>query len=295
MPVKVKELEMGAVIPTTQYGNLQPKFILEGGTAQKMKEEGLRLIQEVWDEYGEKPLKKKGEVAQDGIEFEQVTSFTGETILWSDYLHEYRSLDGTVLTSGSTYASKFEKPFDSAMLSEKSGNAWGVDKHELAALWKINGTVATDYGTAVHTALEMYHRFHALGAKVQEVKGLEENYALPKNQFLKKIVLDFVELFGADAESEVFITDVKNKMAGQIDRLQIIDMSKKVCRLGDYKTNFEMKKSKKEYYSNQLSFYAKALQNHGWTVEGLDLFHFDGELWHKFELEQKEINLDFIS
>lgn len=294
MPIKVLQLEMAATIPTTQYGNLQPKFVLEGGTPAKMKEKGLELIQEIWDEYGEKPLKKKGTASEDGIKFDEVLSFTGEKIMWSDYLHEYRSLDGKVLTSGSAYASKLEKPFDTALLSGKSGAAWGVNKDDLAKLWSMNGRLATEYGTAIHTALEMYHRYHKLGETVAQVKELPDNYVLPKNEHLKKIVLDFVGLFGADAEVELFVTDVKNNMAGQIDRLQILDMEKKVCRIGDYKTNFEMKKSKLTTYSHQMSFYAQALTNMGWTVEGLDLYHYDGSVWNKYELERQSIDLDLV-
>lgn len=294
MATKVTSVKLGATIPTVQYGNIMPEFTIEGGTEKKMKEKGLQLIQEVWDEYGEKPLKKKGEKTDDGIEFKEVVSFTGETILWSDYLHEYRSLDGTVLTSGSTYAGKLEKPFNTKLLSEKSGNAWGVDKDELAELWGMNGRLSQEYGTTIHTALEIYHKFHKMGDIVAQVKDLEDNYCLPKNEFLKKIVLDFVELFGAEAEPEVFVTDVNSRMAGQIDRLQILDTEKKVCRLGDYKTNFEMKKAKLKTYAHQMSFYAQALTNKGWTVEGLDLFHFDGAVWHKYELDRQSIDLDLI-
>jgi len=283
--------KLGATIPTVQYGNLTPEIEVEGKTIGPLHKKAMEHIQAVWDEYGDKPLTKNGEAPKDGIEFKEVTSFTGEVILWSDYLHEYRALDGTKLTSGSTYAALLDKPFNAALLSEKSGNAWGVDKDELAELWKMNGRLATEYGTALHTALEMYHRFHQMGEIVAQVKDLEDNYCLPKNEYLKKAVLDFVDLFGADAESEVFVTDVKNKMAGQIDRLQVLDMEKKVCRLGDYKSNAEMKKTKLKTYTNQMSFYSKAIQNHGWTVEGLDLFHYDGDKWHKFELE--EVDIDF--
>ena len=291
MATKVKEVKISAVIPTVQYGNISPEFTLEGGTDKAMKKKGLELIQEVWDEYGSAPLNKNEEKPMtEGVEFEEVLSFTGEKVLWSDYLHEYRSLDGVKLTSGSAYASMLEKPFDAALLSEKSGNAWGVDKDELASLWKFNGKIATDYGTTIHQALETYMRFHKLGAVVQEKKGLEYNYALPKNDYLRKIVMDFVELFGSEGLPEVFVTDVKNKMAGQIDLLQIIDLEKKVCRLQDYKTNFEMKKAKLKYYSHQLSFYGLALKNHGWTVEGYDIFHLNGDKWNKYEVDEQDID-----
>jgi hypothetical protein len=295
MPTKVTQVEMTAVIPTTQYGNIQPKFTLEGGTVEKMKEKGLELIQEVWDEYGEKPLKKKTDAPVDGIEFEQKLSFTGENILWSEYLHEYRSLDGTRLISGSEYNSLTEKPFNSALLSEKSGNAWGVNKDELADLWKINGKIATDYGTAVHTALEAYMRFHQLGAIVQEKKGLEHNYALPKNEYLRDTVLSFVNMFGTFDLAEVFVTDTKNRMAGQIDGVNILDMQAKVCSLGDYKTNFEMKKSKLKGYTKQLNFYRTALENKGWTVESMNVYHLNGSKWNHHVIDREEIDMKLLA
>lgn len=292
---KVTSYKMGAVIPTTQYGNLQPEFELEGGTLSKMKEEGLKHIQEIWDEYGSSQLSKNSEAPKDGIEFEQKLSFTGEKVLWSEYLHEYRSLDGKKLTSGSKYADLLTKPFNSELLSEKSGNAWGVDKDDLAALWKLNGRIATEYGSSVHTALEAYMRYHEMGSVIQHLKDLDDNYALPKNEYIKKAVTSFVELFGTFDEVEVFVTDVKNNMAGQIDGLKIVDLEKKICKMGDYKTNFEMKKAKLTTYGHQMNFYRTALENNGWTVETMDLYHWNGETWKQYPVERQDIDLKLFS
>lgn len=295
MATKITSYKVGAVIPTTQYGNLQPEITLEGGTIAAMKKEGMKHIQDIWDQYGSNPLKENSSKPEmEGVKFEEVLSFTGEKVLWSDYLHEYRSLDGVKLTSGSTYAALTEKPFDSALLSEKSGNAWGVDKDQLAALWKINGNISTDYGTTVHRALEAYMLYHELGAKVQEVKGLEYNYALPKNEYLRNAVLSFVEMFGTFSNAEVFVTDVNNKMAGQIDGLNILDMEKKVCSMGDYKTNFEMKKPKLKGYQKQMNFYRTALENKGWTVEDMNVYHFDGEKWHQYPMDREDIDMSLF-
>lgn len=290
---KVK-YKLSSTVPVVQYGNLMPEVELEGTNLEKLHEKAMEHMQKVWDTYSEKPLRKKSEAPVDGIQFEEVLSFTGEKVLWSDYLHEYRSLDGTKLTSGSTYASLTEKPFDSALLSEKSGNAWGVDKDALAALWKINGNISTDYGTTVHRALEAYMLYHELGAKVQEVKGLEYNYALPKNEYLRNAVLSFVEMFGTFSNAEVFVTDVNNKMAGQIDGLNILDMEKKVCSMGDYKTNFEMKKPKLKGYQKQMNFYRTALENKGWTVEDMNVYHFDGEKWHQYPMDREDIDMSLF-
>lgn len=290
---KVK-YKLSSTVPVVQYGNLMPEVELEGTNLEKLHEKAMEHMQKVWDTYSEKPLRKKTDAPVDGIQFEEVLSFTGEKVLWSDYLHEYRSLDGVKLTSGSKYEALTEKPFDSALLSEKSGNAWGVDKDQLAALWKINGNISTDYGTTVHRALEAYMLYHELGAKVQEVKGLEYNYALPKNEYLRNAVLSFVEMFGTFSNAEVFVTDVNNKMAGQIDALNILDMEKKVCSMGDYKTNFEMKKPKLKGYQKQMNFYRTALENKGWTVEGMNVYHFDGEKWHQYPMDREDIDMSLF-
>lgn len=295
MSIKVTSYRIGAVVPTTQYGNLQPEIILEGGTLAAMKKEGMKHIQEIWDQYGTNPLKQNKEKPEmEGIKFEEVLSFTGEKILWSDYLHEYRSLDNIKLTSGSTYSSLTEKPFDSALLSEKSGNSWEVDKDELAALWKINANISTDYGTTIHRALEAYMLYHKMGEIVRQKKGLDYNYALPKNEYLRDIVLSFVNQFGTFTNAEVFVSDVKNRMAGQIDALNILDMKEKVCSIGDYKTNFELKKPKLKGYQKQMNFYRTALENKGWKVQSMDLFHFDGTKWNKFEMEREEIDMNLF-
>ena len=277
------------------YSNISPEITLEGKSLPALHKKAMAHLESVWAEYGISPLKKNTDKQDtEGLVWEEKLSFTGEKILWNEYIHEYRSLDGVKLTSGSTYASFLEKPFNSDLLSTKMGKAQGVDPAELAELWKFNGKIATDYGTTIHQALETYMRFHKMGAIIQEKKGLEFNYALPKNAYLRKTVMDFVELFGSEGIAEVFVTDVKNKMAGQIDLLQIIDLEKKVCRLQDYKTNFEMKKSKLKYYGHQLSFYGKALQNHGWTVEGYDIFHLNGDTWNKHELDEETIDMNLI-
>lgn len=281
-----------ATIPCGQYANLMPEVTLEGKSIPALHKKAIAEIRKIWDEHGTVPFNEnKEKPVAEGVVFEEKLSFTGEKVLWSDYLHEYRSLDGVKLTSGSVYAGLLEKPFDSALLSGKFGTKHGVDPQELQELWKMNGKIATDYGTTIHTALETYMRFHKLGAIVEQSNELDFNYALPKNVYIRNAVTSFVELFGTFDNVEVFVTDVKNKMAGQIDGLKILDINKKVCSLGDYKTNFEMKKPKLKGYGHQMNFYRTALENKGWTVETMDIYHFDGTVWHQYPVERADIDM----
>ncbi len=267
--------EIEATIPVVQYGNIKPKFTIESSEEETV---ALDTIKHLWDKYGEKPLPVKdagGEI---------LTTFTGEQIRFDRETHKYFDLDGKPLLSGSAYAESLSPKFDKEMMIPKTAKAWGVDEKELGELWEANGKVSTEYGSAIHTALENFHLYGGLGADVQVKKEMDENYALPKNPHLRAIVKEFVEKFGADAYVEVLISDVKNGRAGRIDRLTILDEKKKVCRIGDYKTNNELDAKKKLQYQHQLSFYAHILREHGWTVEGIDLYHY-AEKWEKHELE----------
>lgn len=275
-----------ATIPTTQYGNIRPTFELEDDGDSDL---ALEKLHELWAKYGEKPLIVKEDISivseQQGTSTGQIegnkrtleprNTFTGEVILWDEGAHKYYDSDGNVLMSASQYAEKNSPKFDMAMMLPKTAKAWDVSEDDLKDIWSLNGTVSNQWGSTVHTALELYHKYHAIGKKVQDKKELPENYVLPKNSYLRKIVTDFVEMAGADALCEVLVSDIKNKMAGTIDRLVIT--GDKSCRIGDYKTNNEMDAKKLLKYQKQLSFYAHILTNHGWKVEGLDIYYLNAE------------------
>lgn len=256
------KIKLEATIPTTQYGNLRPVFELENEDEQ---EQAVTALAKLWGRFGESPLKDK---QSGGVE---VKTFTGETIIYNNEAHTYTDLEGNVMLSGSGYANKHSPRFDLEMMLPKTAKAWGASEEDLRSIWKFNGDIANQWGSAVHSALELYQKHHKTGEQIQKQKDMELNYVLPKNSYLRKVVLEFVELAGADALCEVLVSDVKNKMAGTIDRLVIT--GEKKCRVGDYKTNNEMDNKKKLKYQKQLSFYAHILMNKGWDVEGLDLYY----------------------
>jgi hypothetical protein len=264
-----------ATIPTTQYGNIRPKFELEN---EGDVEDAYESLKSLWDRFGETPLKDKH---QGGVVIE---TFTGEQVIFNEKTHTYTDLQGNILISGSQYANEKSPKFDLELLLPKTAKAWGINEVELRKVWELNAEVSNFWGSAVHTALELYHNHHDLGSVVQDTKELEQNYVLPKNPILREMVLDFVEKFGVNAQTEVVVSDVANRMVGTIDRLEIID--EVTFRVGDYKTNNEMDKKKALKYQKQMSFYAHTLQNKGYTVQGLDLFYYNHkEGWQKTELE----------
>jgi hypothetical protein len=262
-----------ATVPTTQYGNIRPTFELEEDGDEALALEKLHAL---WAKYGEKPLRvSEGQIEGNNAKIERRTTFTGEEILWNESTHTYTDLQGNVLRSASQYANEHSPKFDMDMLLPKTAKAWEVDEAELRQIWKMNGDVSNQWGSVVHTALELYHNHHATGQKIKDKKELDDNYVLPKNSYLRRIVKEFVAIAGTDALCEVLVSDVANKMAGTIDRLVIT--GEKTCRIGDYKTNNEMDSKKLLKYQKQLSYYAHILINKGWTVAGLDIYYLNAD------------------
>ena len=260
-----------AHIPVQSYGFIE------------VESDDIDEIKRVYNEYTETPVAFKG-----SGDFVKLESFTKETILWDELNHKYQDLDGNELIGGSTYAETFAKPFDRDQILAACEKAWGVETAIIADIWKMNAKASTSYGDSLHVALELAHKHWKVGDKIKDKKkGLETNYSLPKQPHVRKAVESFAEEFGLDALPEVLVTDAKNKRAGSIDRLQVIDKKKKICRVGDFKTSV-MDKDKEKIYQHQLSYYAAILKAHGWTVTGLDLYMYDDGWTHK-ELKVLEV------
>lgn len=270
--------KLEATIPSGPYGNLKPSFEI---TELQQESEVMETLARLWNTYGDKPMQSK--TSSGGV---KITTFTGEEVMWNEATHKYTDLDGKVLLSGSKYAAEHSPAFPKEAVMKKASDSWDVPVADIDDIWSRKGDASLDLGNAVHKAMELYHLHHGTGAKIMENSKAEENYALPKQPYLKRLVLDFIEKFGADAYSEVVVSDTANGMAGTIDRLSVVDAERKICVVGDYKSNTEIKKPKLLEYQKQLSYYAHILINHGWTVQHLELFKLDDEeKWERIEME----------
>ena len=289
MSVKYK---LKATIGLPNYSNIQPEVELEGEDINELHASAMAHISEVWAKYGERPLKGLEANFGGNKELVELISFTGDTILYDESGHRYLDKEGNVFLSGSKYAESVSPKFNKGVILPKTAMAWGVNAEELDAVWGINGKVATEYGSSIHLALENWFKYGEMGAKIAEAKELPFNYVLPKNDHIRSVVELFVSTFGLNgALSELLITDTKAMRAGRIDLLEVLDKDKKVCRVGDYKTNKELDKKKILQYQHQMSFYAHILIASGWTVEGLDIYHYNGDVWEKISLDV----LDLVS
>jgi hypothetical protein len=222
---------------------------------------------------------------------QHINTFTGETIIYDDQYHTYYSTAGVRLLGASSYAKRFAKPFPKEAIIEKLTKTWDMPARDIEQMWSINGEISNSYGTAIHAAMELWYRYHKKGKEIQTLKNTEQNYALPKNVYIRNIVLDFVSAFGElDITPEVALSCVRKGMAGRTDGVRHI--GDKTCRVIDFKTNNDMSDDKLLGYQHQLSFYADMLQEAGWTVEGLDIYYHDGDGWHGIELPVLPVVLD---
>jgi HIRAN domain/PD-(D/E)XK nuclease superfamily len=242
----------------------------------------------------------KGEKPQQPI-VKYSSKLLGQTIE-IDVVNGHRRLEGYL--SGSKFPDQFYAEFDREGILQGIADKFGVSTEAVEAMWKLNNEASTGYGTAIHAALENYHRNRDLGDKIKSIKAYKTkadvvgpNKALSKNPFIKKIVEDFIEKFDSDHIRfvEEFIWDKGLKLCGSVDLIKVIDLKKRIIRIQDYKTDGDIHEKKYQlttspFYSLtqgdnptmgkelldlhwlQLSFYAFILERAGWKVEGLDIY-----------------------
>lgn len=282
-----------ATIPVYQYANLQPTIETEAETFEQAKSEALQQMKQIWDQVAEGGKKlETGTTPQpnNAAWAVKVCDFTANEVLMDEANHTYQDTQGNKYLSGSSFAHRYEKPFDAKSIGTAYASKHGVDVKDILSMWQTNAEASTSLGTAIHAALELYGKYLQLSEKT---KGSSES-ALHKNPILAPIVTQFFA--GREKEEamyEAFVVDTDKHLCGFIDRLLIVDKEKKIVRVQDYKTNPDINKKKQVLapfkdivegtslglYWLQLSFYAYILTQAGYTVEGLDIFNYDGKKW----------------
>lgn len=199
--------------------------------------------------------------------------FFGNEIYYDEVNHVY-SWNGEIYESGSQYASKFEKPFDKHTIAGKMASKYGVEAQEIIEMWELNGRTSMEFGTAIHSALELYGKHRKLA------KALERDSALHAHPVVRRAVEGFYE--GREnevAHYEVLVVDHTRKRAGRIDRLQMLEGDYVVQ---DFKTNAVLKPDKLKVYWAQLGFYSGIIRANGGSTRPEQIFHYDG-LWETIE------------
>ncbi len=261
------KFKLSSTIPVVQYGNIIPTIEIEGENYEELEKEALQRIKVLWNKYSETPLKEVNKTA-----FQEITTFTGEAILYNANEHIYLDLEGNRLLSGSQYAKSLEKPFDKAKILPAFAKKNNVTESMVDNMWQDNSTLSKEFGNTIHKLLENWFRY-----------GKEVVYKQPKHPVLLDILTSFLKEFGKYEKTipEVIVSDIVNHRVGTIDLLVITDEKNKKCKIIDYKTDAQIEKNLKKHF-NQLSFYADILIKHGWDVEKLEIWNYTNE-WKKYE------------
>lgn len=267
-----------ATIPAGQYANIQPEITVEAPdfkTAQKL---AFKQLKSIWNKYGEKPFPAKVKImkAPTGA-FTTLTTFTDEQIKYDSVAHLYTDIDGNKLVSGSEYKKRFDKPFPAEMMAKKVGDKYGVPSETILEMWKSNSLVSTTFGTALHRAMEHWFRYRDSACQ-------EKKYNLAKHPFLRGAVTSF-PLAGATILPELLISNVANRMAGQIDGLEIT--GDKAGIVHDYKSDADIQKNLSGHFI-QLSFYAEILRKAGWSIPKVQVWNYTDK-WEMFESDVLDI------
>ena len=199
--------------------------------------------------------------------------------------------DGVKLESVTRLVSAMYEPFNARVIAGRCEKSYGMKTADIMAMWKSNGKVASDFGNAVHAAIENYEKY---GKR-----------SLPKMPILREIVETF-PFVGAKVHAEVLITSVKRGICGLCDRLLEIPAGLLVC---DIKVNVEAEKEKpslknKTYpgmaknkitkYNCQTSIYAAMLAESGLNVNNEVAFHVWTGTWTNYRNNRIKDVLDVV-
>jgi len=299
MAVEKVKYSLTAVVPVAQYANLQPTVEVEADSIEEAEAEVLPYIEKFFNKYSEKHKigAEKKALSKGRVLLKDIF---GNEIYYDDATHEYTNSLGEVYLSGSRYAS--EDPFDSEYWAQEFVNKYGLkeeDKQKILAMWEVNGSASSSFGTALHAAIELYGTYKDLAdiididKKTNERKKLdaktEKNSALSKLPYLQEVVKKFFteERLAEKAQYEVLVVDHKNKRAGRIDRLLTLPDGSFAIR--DMKTNHKILKPERTTYGKQLSFYGDIIIANGYKLdEGnpLMLHHWTNNEWKDIPLEK---------
>lgn len=209
-------------------------------------------------------------------------------------LHTYEDDAGQIFRTGSTWAKRFEEPFNPELIAPKVAEKKLTTVDKVIEGWEMKGEVSLMYGSTVHKALEC-------AIKYNEV---------PNNPYLATLVQDYLDMTHDEEQtSELFVANFRDRMCGTIDVL-VNKGPKPECKTGkckigrviirDFKTGDIYKKTKltaeaKEYwpdldnktislYQIQLSFYAHIMKSKGYAVEGLEIYAENDGAWQVVKL-----------
>jgi hypothetical protein len=252
-----------SVIPVVSYGNIQPSIEVEADTFEQAQALVEPEMIKLWDKYNPGVMR--------GGNRQLLKAFVGGEVYYDASTHTYTNETGEVYESGSQYANKFRQPFDKQKIAEAMASKTGGSAEDIIKMWELKSEVSKDFGNAIHKALQLYEQYRSLAESLNKTTYSHDH------PVIKNAVQSFINAHkGERVISEALVVDNTNKKAGQIDRLVIIDETKKICRVDDFKTNAAIEKELPVYWK-QLEFYMGILEADGWTTQPPKIHHYNGE------------------
>jgi hypothetical protein len=298
-------MTIGAVIPTQQYGNLQPQFEVTGDSYEEMVDLALSRMKNIWDRTSSQPLDVNRNAPQSVAAPQgQILRcrVSGSEVIFDPVAHTYHDAQGRKYMGGSTFASKYKAPFAAEVIASKMASKHGVEAQRILDMWKLNAEASSTFGTSVHAALQLYGEYLELS---KSIKAGSDESALTSNPVLRPIVEAFftAERRTERAFYEEFVADSKTLSCGLIDRLTVEEDGGLFVE--DFKSSSSVEKPQvilepfKGVVPNtvlgafwlQLSYYSRILMAHGRNVKGLRVHHWvPGNGWETHE--HPVVNLD---
>jgi len=268
--MKIKELTVTAVIPSAQYANVQPSITVQvDDDIEEAKALAMNHIVQLSQTYAEEGKALPGGSGAVIGTSKRIECLVGGSILYDTVNHIYTNDKGEVYLSGSKYASQGEPEFNLDGIAGAVGKKFNADTDAIKEMWKLKGDVSAGFGTAIHAAIQLYEQYSDLANAIEKTTNLHDH------PVLKQAVEKFVSMHkGERVVNEAMVVSHKRKWAGQIDRLVIT--GDKRCTIGDIKTNSELTPKKLKTYWKQLAFYGTIMEDAGWTVDELEIYHYDG-------------------
>jgi hypothetical protein len=248
------KIKFTSVIPTVQYGNIQPEIEVEADDYEGALLLADEQIAKLWDRYYNKIPSNKTI---------KLVDYFGQEIDYEPSTHTY-SWNGERFVSGSEYA---EEPFDGAAIATKMAEKVGAKASDILKMWSLKGEASRNFGDSIHKAMQLYEQYGELS------KRLGKTYHLHDNYMLQDAVESFYKAHTQKAVSEILITDREAKRAGRVDRLEIL--GDKHGRVADFKTGKVSKKLPS--YFKQCNFYSDIFVAHGWKMEPPIIYGWDGK------------------
>ena len=251
-------MKFTSVIPTVQYGNIQPEIEIEGESYEEIMGLADVEISKLWDRYYNKVPSGKSK---------RLKAYVGGEIDYDEENHIY-SWNGKVYQSVSSLG---KKDFDGVSIAGKMADKVGVDPAEILKMWALKGEASRDFGNSMHKALQLFEQYRDLSEKLQKTYHLHDNFVL------KELVESFYKDHKQTAVSEIVVVDHKTERAGRIDRLEIL--APMVGRVADYKSG-DVVKNLSTYWP-QLNGYTEIMEAGGWEMKKPVIYGWNGE-WKEY-------------